>query len=139
MTANLLRYTAIYIAAAVALAAFGWALGALVGFGLPTGISTVLPPLVAALLEGRAFARHHGEPVPSGRAWAEALKMTVVVAVISIGMLAISLSATPGYARPPLSTLTVITSLLLVVTFLVNRYFFSLGAEQELRREALRK
>ncbi|MCO6384977.1 ABZJ_00895 family protein [Oceanicola sp. 502str15] len=134
MRINLLRYAGVYIAAAVALAALLWALEAFLGVSAPSGLSTALPPMLAALIEGQAYARTTRAPLPGGEAWAGALRMTLVVAAINAVVLLGVLLVMPELREPQLlGIVAVVFVVLLGVVFLANRFFFGMGAKSQLK------
>lgn len=134
MRVNLLRYAGVYIAAAIGLAALTWAAAALLGVRLPTGLSTALPPMLAAMIEGQALARAARAPIPGGDAWREAGRMTLVVALLNAVILAGVLTFTPELANAQAASIIGLVFLVLLgVVFLVNRFFLGLGARSQLK------
>ncbi|QDC11073.1 hypothetical protein FHY55_18350 [Oceanicola sp. D3] len=134
MRVNLMRYAGVYIAAAVGLAVLIWIADAAFGLRLPTGLSTALPPMLAALLEGQAFARAYRELAPNGEAWSIALRMTLVVAVINAVILLGMLLFTPQLADPEaFGIIAVVFVVLLGLVLVVNRVFFGMGVKSQLK------
>ncbi|SIO33086.1 ABZJ_00895 family protein [Vannielia litorea] len=138
MQISYLRYTGVYVATMLALAALNWALATFASYSLPSGLGTILPPMLAAMLEGQFHARATRAPLAPGEAWRAAGVMTGIAAVIAGLMLVIVAAGTPEYAQLPTGLLAGITLALLVATFLVNRLFLGMGARQELRAQARR-
>ncbi len=140
MRISLLRYAGIYIATALGLALLTWVLASFAGVRLPTGLSTALPPMLAALLEGQAFARETREPLLNDEAWSAAFRMTLVVAVINAIILGGVLLFTPELTNPEVLTIVgVVFLVLLVVVLLVNRIFLGMGARSQLKALESRK
>lgn len=134
MRVNLLRYAGVYVAAMLGLAALTWALQALMGFRLPTGLSTALPPMLAAMMEGQALARGSRALISGAAAWREAAKMTLVVALINALVLFALLGLMPELAETrAVVIIGGIFLLLLAVVLLVNRFFLTLGAKSQLK------
>lgn len=108
------------------------------GFSLPSGVSTVLPPMLAAMNEGVKVARETNQPMESRVAWRAALWMTAVAVAINIAFMVIILLFVPSMASL-FSTLglTIFAGIMvfaLVIVLLVNRFFLTMGLKNELKR-----
>ncbi|MBS8226243.1 ABZJ_00895 family protein [Vannielia litorea] len=134
MRANLFRYAGVYIAVALTLSLVTWLLAAFAGFSLPTGLSTVLPPILAALVEGQCVARATRAPLVGSEAWGTALRMTAVVAAINLVVLIGALLFSPELNNPQaLGIIGGVFVVLLVLVLLVNRVFYAMGVKSQLK------
>ncbi|MDT8327632.1 MAG: ABZJ_00895 family protein [Roseovarius sp.] len=141
MSVNLLRYAGTYTATILGIMVLAYVLDAFVGVPFPKGVGTVLPTLVASMLEGQFYARKHGAVLSKGDAWRAAFAMTAVVAVLNIALMA-ALMLMPGVAEM-LGSLSIalwvgILVFLLGIVLLVNRFFLGFGARNELKAAARR-
>lgn len=82
-TLNWKRYAGVYILSMIGLMIVGLLLERLLGFSLPSGLSVVLPPMMAALIEGQKRADAGLEPYGKAEAWSAASLATMVVGVIT--------------------------------------------------------
>ncbi|NSY39720.1 ABZJ_00895 family protein [Leisingera sp. ANG59] len=136
MQVNLIRYGLIWMAASVGMMLLGLVL-AQFGAGMPAGLATVLPPMVASVLEGMRIARATRKPLQGKAAWTNAAAMTGVVAVLTVIQL-------PLYWNNPVIIearqtiphlyLAGIFVLLLAVILMINRLFLSHGIKLGLKR-----
>ena len=137
MQVRLGRYAALYVALAVGLTLLAVAIETFAGFAVPSSVVSVVPPALAAMLEGSRIARSARAPMPKSQAWREALRMTGVALVINIAMLAIVL-ALPGseatLAASALDVVALVMAILMALILLVNRYFLAMGMKNELKR-----
>jgi len=141
MHVNLFRYGGVYVAVLVALIVVGWLLARFTSVGIPSGLNTVLPPMMAALMEGQAMAKRSGVMMPSGAMWRSAVAMTAVVAAINMGIL-FGLSMIPGFAdlfnKIGFGLLGGIFLFLLVMVFFTNRIFLWFGQRNTLKTTDVR-
>jgi hypothetical protein len=109
-----------------------------VGVSAPTGISSVMPSLAAAMVTGDRYAKTHGALPSSLAAWRFAwlvTGLTLILTFIIIAGLAIldpslqDIIADPSAAAVMLGFLVFITFVLL----LINRFFLTQGAKARLR------
>ncbi len=136
MSVNLWRYAGVYCAVLFGLAALSFLLGALLNLSVPSGLSIALPPMIAALREGRDYTRKTGAVIEKGPAWRVAFAMTGVVAVINV-LFFIGLSFIPELREVmqvvSVAILLVVFVALLGVVLLANRYFLLLGMRKALK------
>lgn len=136
MQVNLIRYGLIWMAASVGMMLLGLLL-AQFGVGMPAGLATVLPPMVASVMEGMRIAEATQEPLQGKAAWTNAAAMTGVVAVLTIIQLPLYWN-NPVIAEArqtiPLLFLAGIFVLLLAVILMINRLFLGHGIKLGLKR-----
>jgi hypothetical protein len=140
-TLNWKRYAGVYILSMIGLMIVGLLLERLLGFSLPSGLSVVLPPMMAALIEGQKRADAGLEPYGKAEAWSAASLATMVVGVITVAVLAGLLILMP-LMREMFSSISMITWVLvfagiMALTLLVNRSFLTMGYKNQ--RKALDK
>ncbi|WP_152615660.1 ABZJ_00895 family protein [Leisingera sp. ANG-M1] len=136
MQVNLIRYGLIWMAASVGMMLLGLLL-AQFGVGMPAGLATVLPPMVAAVMEGMRIAQATREPLAGKAAWRNAAAMTGVVAVLTIVQLPLYWNnpvIVEARQTIPLVFLAGIFVLLLAVILMVNRLFLGHGIKLGLKR-----
>lgn len=137
MTIKLGRYAVTYVLCVLALMALAAVLDIAAGIELPSGLSTVLPVLVAALLEGQRHARLTGEEISKSDAWKFARQTTLLVVGINLLFIAIFVLVVPDFLAVfaiigPVGAL-ILATILLVIVLLTNRFFVSKGASGELK------
>ena len=135
------RYTCAYVLAVLALAVAQYAIQAYFAYRLPAGMSTWLPVMVAAMDAGQHFARRHDAALPGRDAWSLAVRATLIVLAVNLLILAVLLASTDALAplarlSPPL--IVAVAAFLMLVIFLTNRIFLTLGARNELKARARR-
>ena len=140
-TLNWKRYAGVYILSMIGLMIIGLLLQRLFGFSLPPGLSTVLPPMMAAMIEGQKRADSGLGQYENTEAWSAASFATMVVGVITVVVLAGLLIVMPPM-REMFSSISMMTWVLvfagiMVLTLLVNRVFLTLGYKNQ--RKALDK
>lgn len=140
-TLNWKRYAGVYILAMIGLMIIGLLLERLFGLSLPSGLSTVLPPMMAAMIEGQKRADAGLGPYEKTEAWSAASLATMVVGVITVAVLAGLLILMP-VMREMFSSISMITWVLvfagiMAITLLVNRFFLTMGYKNQ--RTALDK
>ncbi|MGH1415984.1 MAG: ABZJ_00895 family protein [Pelagimonas sp.] len=142
MSINLIRYTVIYVLAITGLMAISFALQVFTNIEMPTGVSTVLPVMMAAMLEGQRYARETKQPIEPNDAWKAALAATGVVIVVSILLVAVFFVFVPGFAGlfAALGSvgLLIVLTISLVIVLLANRFALTMGAKNELKAQAKR-
>ncbi|OED48402.1 ABZJ_00895 family protein [Leisingera sp. S232] len=136
MQVNLIRYGLVWMAASVVMLLAGVLL-AQFSIGMPAGLATVLPPMVASVVEGMRVAQVAPAPLPSRDAWICAAAMTGVVAVLTIIQLPLYWNS-PMVAEAretiPLVYVAGIFVVLLGVILMVNRLFLGHGIKLGLKR-----
>ncbi len=142
MSINLTRYTVIYVLAIAILMAISIALETFTSIEMPTGVSTVLPVMMAAMLEGQRHARETKQPLESSDAWKSALAATGIVIVVSILLVAAFFVLVPGFAGLFAAlgsvALVILVAISLIVVLLTNRFALTMGAKNELKAQAKR-
>ncbi|MBY6068597.1 ABZJ_00895 family protein [Leisingera aquaemixtae] len=136
MQVNLIRYGLWWMGASVAMLLAGLLLGQF-GIAMPAGLATVLPPMIASVVEGMRIARATRAPLPGRDAWICAAAMTGVVAVLTIIQLPLywnSPMVTEARQTIPFVYLAGIFLLLLAVILMVNRLFLGHGIKLGLKR-----
>ncbi|WP_152612176.1 ABZJ_00895 family protein [Leisingera sp. ANG-S5] len=136
MQVNLVRYGLWWMGASVAMLLAGLLL-AQFGIGMPAGLATVLPPMVASVVEGMRIAQATRAPLPGRDAWVCAAAMTAIVALLTIIQLPLYWNS-PMVAEArqtiPFVFLAGIFLLLLAVILMVNRLFLGHGIKLGLKR-----
>ncbi|MBY6140623.1 ABZJ_00895 family protein [Leisingera daeponensis] len=136
MQVNLIRYALWWMGASVAMLLAGLLL-AQFGLGMPAGLATVLPPMVASVAEGMRIAQVTRAPLPGRDAWTCAAAMTGVVAVLTVIQLPFywnSPMVIEARQTIPFVYLAGIFLLLLSVILMVNRLFLGHGIKLGLKR-----
>lgn len=126
---SLKGYALAYVGTIIALASINVLLS-YVGFSIPSGLSTVLPAMMGAMMEGQKHARGGFEPFTNAQAWAAARDMTYIVAVVTAVVfvaffLVPSLRAMLIELHPIL--MLSMTIILILISFLTNRFFLIIG------------
>ncbi|WP_264212127.1 ABZJ_00895 family protein [Leisingera thetidis] len=136
MQVNLIRYGLWWMGATAAMLLAGLLL-AQFGTGMPAGLATVLPPMVASVAEGMRIAQATRAPLPGRDAWICAAAMTGVVAVLTIIQLPLywnSPMVVEARETIPVLYLAGIFMLLLAVILMINRLFLGHGIRLGLKR-----
>jgi len=136
MQVNLIRYGLWWMGGSVAMLLAGLLL-AQFGIGMPAGLATVLPPMVASVVEGMRIAQATRAPLLGRHAWVCAAAMTGVVAVLTIIQLPLywnSPMVTEARQTIPFVYLAGIFLLLLAVILMINRLFLGHGIKLGLKR-----
>ena len=136
MLTNLRRYAAVFTAALV----FGGLLVALLEWistwDVPTAFMTILPPMIAAMLEGDRIGKETGVPLPK-RAWiGEAVAMTAVAVAVKLvlGGMIMALLVQGGLVEPvPWGLVGLVVGFDILATFAANGFFLVMGVRNELR------
>lgn len=141
---NVKRYALIYVATILGLVALSFALTLLAGITLPAGLSTILPAMAGAMIEGQKRATSGLAPFEKSEAWAAARAMTKVV--ILVNALIMVLAMMVPSVRAVFLTVPMMAALVFLVlvgiTFLTNRFFLTYGYKNQkiaLDRKASRK
>ncbi|CUH86866.1 hypothetical protein PH5382_00785 [Phaeobacter sp. CECT 5382] len=141
MTINLKRYALIYVTTVVVLMLVTTLL-ALAGITIPASLSTLLPAMMAAMVEGQRQAGTQQQPLGWGAAWKAAIPMTVcgvavafaasvLFVVVFGGETEIRIITTIG-----LSGWALVLSLIALVTYVCNAAFLRLGLNSQLKARA---
>ncbi|WP_424941017.1 ABZJ_00895 family protein [Aliiroseovarius sp. S253] len=138
---NWKRYAGVYILSMIGLMILSLLLERLFAFSLPSGLSVVLPPMMAAMIEGQKRADAGLGPYEKTEIWSAASLATSVVGVITVAVLAGLLVLMPPM-REMFSSISMMTWVLVFagimgLTLLVNRSFLAMGYKNQ--RKALDK
>lgn len=119
MQLNLMRYGLIYAGATFVLAILPQALGLTSAYG----ITVALPPLIASVVEGQAYAKTHGAHVRGEPAWRAALIMAILGAAIYIVVAGALLMAVANRQAVEIPLLPILGGMVGIVgiQFLLNR------------------
>ena len=128
---NKLRYAGIYLGAVILLVVISTFVS------LPSGLATILPCMVAALIEGQKIAQNSGKAIEKSEAWAFARESTLLVLAINLVFMVLLFLSPLGSELPPLPPIlyAVIFIVLMLVSFLTNRFFVTMGANSVLKAE----
>lgn len=133
MPISLPRYAAIYILAMAALFILSIVLEQLAGIPIPSGLSTVIPPMMAAMIEGQRVAKAERRTFESDGKWRAAFKMTgvaIVINTIVAGLLMAFTDIGQAFAAAGANIVVSVAAFLIVLTLLVNRMFLATGIKQ---------
>jgi len=136
MQVNLIRYGLLWMAASVGMMVLGLVLSQF-GVSMPAGLATVLPPMIASVLEGMRIAQATRAPLVGRTAWVNAAAMTGVVAVLTFIQLPLYWNnpvIVEARQTIPVLYLAGIFILLLAVILMVNRLFLGHGIKLGLKR-----
>ena len=133
---DLAKYTLWYLAGVIVVFIIAVALAVIGGIGFSSGASAVIPPMLAAMLEGGRIARNTRERMESRKAWLEATRMTGMVLVINVifAGIAFAVPSVRGMLMSePAGALFILALILFAVILLVNRVFLTMGIKNELK------
>jgi len=133
------RYAIVFAATALVGGLVVTALERVTTWDVPTAFMTILPPMVAAMLEGARIGRETGAPLPKGAWLREGLVMTAVAFAIKLvlGSLIVMMMVRAGLVGPlPWGQMALLVALDLVATLAVNIFFLIMGVRNELRSGA---
>ena len=133
---SLRYYTLVYAGVAGAIAALLWVLDAVVGLSMPGTATSIVAPMVAALMTGQRWAARHGSVPASGTAWRFAAKAAAIVLAVNVAIGLGLLSLTPGGLPVDPSLLALLAAICLMLgmaVVAVNRFFVTYGASSQLR------
>lgn len=139
MLVSLPRYALLYILFVAGLALLTYLLDEFLGFTLPNGVSTVVPAMMAALIEGGKIAPRLQRAMTNSEAWWSALAMTAVVAVVSFAVFAALLVVSPQigsfFSLLSVGLLIGVFFFLLLIVLVINRFFLTMGLNTALRKQ----
>ena len=100
--------------------------------------ATVVPIILASMLEGRDFARSEGRAPSGGWAWQQSLAFGLIGVAVSMGISAFFMGAVGGSLGELLTPIgfasfTMVTGLMTIIFILGARLFFHMGAHSELK------
>lgn len=141
MTINLKRYALIYVTTVVVLMLVTTLLS-LAGIALPASLSTLLPAMMAAMIEGQQQAATQKQPLDWGRAWKAAIAMTVCGVAVAFGASVLFLIVVGGKAELQIITTigfsgwALVLILIALVTYVCNAAFLRIGLNNQLKARA---
>ena len=104
------------------------------GIGYGGAYAALIPPIIAALIEGQKFARRNPAPLPGP--WRQAFYMMLIgtgfFIVFMIASFVFSIGVDPETATTPSQTASVIVTLTIVyavVNWVLSRIFYAWGAK----------
>lgn len=137
MTINLGRYAAAFVLMSVLLWLVWFLLEIFAGFEGGSAAGAVIPPMLAAVVEGHRRAKVNGEPYPP-EIWRMALEATGVVFVLNLILLGVMIATTDVaglVARKPV-VFFIVFMLLILASFFANRIGFGMGIKLQLEKQA---
>lgn len=139
MTVDLTRYGLWYVAGLAGVVLLSILLQAVAALPLPPGVSAIVPPILAAMIEGQRMGRADPTPRSATDLWTAALSTTAVVAAINLVILGLFWMV-PGVAQRlasvPVWILAGAFLALLVVVLLVNWFFLGQSIRNEIKRRS---
>lgn len=131
------KYALLYISAVALLALLNMALIRLIDFDLPSGVSTVVPTIFAAMMIGQDYAKKKGNSYPKALAWKDAFLFTGIVAIVNAVILSAIIVAMPNmgkiFATLSSGVLFLVVGFVLCLVGLINRYFLTAGSKAALK------
>ena len=125
------RYVIVYMLAVAALMA------ASLVVPIPSGLPTVLPCMLASMIEGQKIAKATGQPIAKPDAWRIARVQTALVIAVNLCMMAAFFGVlSEVLSIVPILFFIMIFAILMVIVFLANRFFLTMGANAVLKAEA---
>jgi hypothetical protein len=134
-----LRYSLVYLLIVVGLVAVGFALRLALDVSLSPGLSTLLPPMLASLVEGQNFAMKEGSRPPKSKMWRAALGMTACVVVLNLVFTGVIVLVQPDVLSALArfgELLALLAVFFLGLVLLINRFFYGLGVRSYLKSMA---
>ena len=133
---DLAKYTLWYLAGVIVVFVIAVALAVVGGIEFPSGASAIIPPMLAAMLEGGRIARNTRTRMQSRAAWVEATRMTGMVLVINLifAGIAFAVPSVRGILMSvPAGVLFILALILFAAILVVNRTFLAIGIKNELK------
>lgn len=141
MTINLKRYALVYVTTVVLLMLVTTLL-ALAGVTIPASLSTLLPAMMAAMIEGQQQASTQRLPLGWGAAWKAAIPMTVCGVAVAVVASVLFLLVVGGEAEVKviatigLSGWVFALIAIALVTYVSNAAFLRIGLNNQLKARA---
>jgi hypothetical protein len=134
---NITRYTVVFLGVSVGLWFLTLLVSQLFDFDLSNGGMVLLPPLVAAMIEGNKYARQTRKLPESGQMWRFARTAAMVVLAITMIFTAVLTFVVPqlqAMMAQPMGAGMLMGAVLLqaLIPFLTTRFFLGLGAKSGL-------
>ncbi len=131
MIVNLKRFGFVFVATAVGLMVLTILVDLLFGFDIQNAGMSLIPMMIASMLEGQKYAQTSREPIDAP--WKHAVMMAAIGTLLNILILAVMAAIFPDI-RDLFANLFGIVSAVIVVVFvlfiLVGRFFLTFGAKQ---------
>jgi uncharacterized membrane protein len=157
---NLKRYALTYFAVSVAIAIALVLLENLLGWSISRAGGSMVPTLVAAMIEGQKRAEAGADPLSAGQAWRQAGRLTLVAFLVQLAFMFLALMAAGFYvavlvgvgiaelwsevpdmletAAQGSAIFFAIGAFYMAMIFVVNRIFLAIGYRNQ-RKVMLRK
>ncbi|WP_101065588.1 ABZJ_00895 family protein [Roseovarius salinarum] len=134
---NYLRYTAVFLVVAVGTAIAVTVLRASLGTTLGSSAQVIVPSMIAALMEGRAFARTEKRRPSQREAWVFTGNASLLAVALNLILAYAASAVLPEFAKiaaaPVFSMAFVVLLLIYAAGYVIcNRFFVGLGASNEL-------
>ncbi|WP_420568544.1 ABZJ_00895 family protein [Thalassovita sp.] len=134
---NIIRYTIVFLGVSVGLWFLTLMVVQLFDFDISNGGMVLLPPLVAAMIEGNKYARKTRQMPESGQMWRFARTAALVVLAITMIFTVVLTFVVPqlqAMMAQPLGAGMLMGAVLLqaVIAFLTTRFFLGMGAKSGL-------
>lgn len=134
------RYCLNFLGCLVALFVLNLVLTAL-GLGYGGAAAALIPPIIAALIEGQHYARMNNAPLP--RPWRTAYRMSLIAtgffAVFIIASFALSIGVDRSAVKTATEGVTVLLTLIVlynIATLVLSRIFYGWGAKGVWKEQA---
>lgn len=138
---NYKRYAVTYVAVMVGLMLLNIFLAFAFDYSVPTGVGTVLPAMMAALMEGQKLADSSVSQFTKGDAWRAAGKMTLIafgINAVVMGFVMLNPAFAAALKPVPVVLLAAIFAALMVLTFFMSRFFVMMGFKSQRKAAAKR-
>lgn len=131
---NYNRFTLVFLGMTIGMPILLMLVNALTGLELQNAGSTIIPMMIAAMVEGQGFARTDARRPTNGEAWMISFRLTAVALILSFVLAIVVKLLWPEIIASVPSGWWVIVSVAIAVIFvLVARIFLALGAKTALR------
>lgn len=135
------RYVGVFLAVAIGVALCVMLLNSGAGTQLGSSAQLLVPAMIAAVIEGRNFARANARKPGTGEAWNFALMATVLAVMLNLLLSYAATRLMPEFAKLTIAPFASQQFVMLLGLYglgylLSNRFFVGLGASNELTRMA---
>ena len=136
-----LNFLAAYILATIALIALSYAIDAFFGTDIGSAVN-IVPQLAGALYAGQMYGKRTGQPPENGFAWSAAICMTLTsvgfsLVILGGAIIVFGTAVTAPFSdlidQLPMSWIIGIVLVLLIIYTLASRYFFGMGAKNQIK------
>jgi hypothetical protein len=140
---NYLRYAGMFVGVAVGVALLVMGLNHWADAGLGSSAQLLAPAMIAAVIEGREFARVETRKPSSAEAWRFALNATALAVMLNLLLSYAATRLMPEFAKLTIAPFASQQFVMLLALYalgylLSNRFFVSLGAGNHLARHGPR-